>query len=97
MMYIRKSHKTFILSQFPQQHCYASQKKYTLAGFEPGYSVLQPDAMTTEPRRQGLLMSAYTKQVVRPNLGHRAQWETFVTVSYNRKTYIFLIISQDHD
>jgi hypothetical protein len=47
-----KSHKQCILSQFSQQHCYASLKKpYTLAGFEPRSTVLKADAMTTAPRR----------------------------------------------
>jgi hypothetical protein len=29
---------------------------YTLVAFEPGASALQADAMTTAPRRQGLLL-----------------------------------------
>jgi hypothetical protein len=28
-----------------KQNCYVSQKSYTLAGFEPGSSVLEADAM----------------------------------------------------
>jgi hypothetical protein len=32
----------------------AKNHKFTLAGFEPGSSVLEADAMSTAPRRQGV-------------------------------------------
>jgi hypothetical protein len=51
---INHTSKQCKLTQFSQKHCYVSlQKPYTLAGFDPGYYVLQADAMTTAPRRQG--------------------------------------------
>jgi hypothetical protein len=40
--------------KYVQQHCYDFPKKpYTMAGFEPGPSVQEADAMSTAPRRQG--------------------------------------------
>jgi hypothetical protein len=50
MLYISqyKTDKQCKLSQFTQQHCYVYP--YTLAGFEPGSSVPQADAMTRAPR-----------------------------------------------
>jgi hypothetical protein len=44
----------------PQHNCFVFPKNpYTLAGFEPGCSVPQLDAMTTEPSLQGVVMLCF--------------------------------------
>jgi hypothetical protein len=41
---------------YTKKHCYVFPKKlkYILAGYEPGSSVPEADAMSTAPRRQGM-------------------------------------------
>jgi hypothetical protein len=52
--YFKLTDKQCILRQFHTTALFVfPQKPYTLAGFEPGLSIPEVDAISNEPRRQG--------------------------------------------